>query len=73
MVRASLNKANGSGCGQAFDNLSMVADLGHRITFVTMSKLTAVWCNRDCKEEITGLGVELYDSRHWKDYVETKY
>ena len=63
------NKANGSGFGRAFDNLSMVAELGHRITVVLMESLSASSCNARCRDEITGLGVELRDG-DWVKYVD---
>ena len=69
LEQSAPNKANGSGFGRAFDNLSVVAELGHRVTVVLMETLSASWCNKRCRDEITGLGVELHDG-NWEKYVE---
>ena len=61
-------KSNGSGFGRAFDNLSMVASLGHRVTVVLQEGLSSSNCNKDCIEEITDLGVELQDG-NWEEYA----
>ena len=63
------NKENGSGFGRAYDNLSMVAELGHRITVVVEQQLAATWCNKECRKKIAGLGVELVDE-DWEEYAE---
>ena len=53
------NQSKGSGYGRSFDNLSMLAGLGHRVTLATwMSPETENWCDDACIDEITGLGVE---------------
>jgi len=53
------NRHNGGGYGRAFDNLSMLAELGHRITVVSYGQSSIDWCNEDCHDEIRQLGVEL--------------
>ena len=59
------NKAQGSGFGRSFDNLSMIADLGHRVTLITEGETTN-WCNKPCLAEIRGLGVEYVHTNKLK-------
>ena len=53
------NKAMGAGFGRSFDNLSMLADLGHRITMVPALKTEESFCDLKCRREIQDLGVEV--------------
>ena len=61
------NKSRGSGFGRSFDNLSMIAGLGHRITLATLQPPTDDnWCDKSCVKEITELGIE-YVTTKWDD------
>ncbi len=60
---------NGSGSERAFDNLSIAAGLGHRITLALQQTFTATECNRECRDQITNLGVEIMHGS-WEDYVD---
>ena len=69
----SPNKSRGSGYGRSFDNLSMLADLGHRVTLVTWLPLDSEnWCDDACVDEITGLGVEYVTTSNWDDVVQSR-
>lgn len=63
------NKSMGAGFGRAFDNLSMLAEQGHRLTLFTedhpgLNK----WCTKTCLEEIIDLGIE-YALDHTFDHL----
>mmetsp|Transcript_7873 Transcript_7873/g.11720 ORF Transcript_7873/g.11720 Transcript_7873/m.11720 type:complete len:408 (+) Transcript_7873:1237-2460(+) len=65
------NKSRGSGFGRAFDNLSMIAELGHRITLVTeCGPDIDDWCDKACVDSITGLGIE-YANHKFKDMIKS--
>ena len=68
MEQAAPNPDNGSGFGRAFDNLSIAAELGHKITVVLQQKISASWCNKQCRERISDLGVEMI-ADDWMEYV----
>ena len=50
------NSFEGAGFGRAFDNLSMFAELGQKVTVLTRS----IEKNDDIVERITDLGIEYY-------------
>ena len=50
------NSFEGAGFGRAFDNLSMLAELGQKVTVLTRS----IEKNDDIVERITDLGIEYY-------------
>ena len=69
----SPNKSRGSGFGRSFDNLSMLADLGHRVTLVTLLPLDSEnWCDDNCVDEITGLGIEYATTSNWDKLVQSR-
>ena len=58
------DKSRGSGFGRAFDNVSMLASLGHKVTILSYHDDDYHggpynWCSKKCRDEIVGLGVEL--------------
>jgi Predicted glycosyltransferases len=53
------NKQMGSGFGRAFDNLSILASLGHRVTVVSLNPVTDGWCDVSCLDRIRQLGIEV--------------
>eukprot|EP00550_Attheya_septentrionalis_P009137 CAMPEP_0198285732 /NCGR_PEP_ID=MMETSP1449-20131203/4967_1 /TAXON_ID=420275 /ORGANISM="Attheya septentrionalis, Strain CCMP2084" /LENGTH=684 /DNA_ID=CAMNT_0043983265 /DNA_START=220 /DNA_END=2271 /DNA_ORIENTATION=+ len=65
------NKTKGSGYGRAFDNIAMIATLGHRVTVVSQVPATSEWCNAICRSEIVSLGVELVTSS-WESLVDSR-
>jgi GT2 family glycosyltransferase len=65
------NHAKGSGYGRSFDNLSMIAELGHRVTLITWLPREG-WCDDECVDEITSLGVEYVDKGQWNDIVQSR-
>ncbi len=69
LEQAAPNPDNGSGFGRAFDNLSVAAELGHKITVLLQQKISASWCNKKCRERISDLGVEMI-SEDWQAYVD---
>jgi len=69
----SPNKSRGSGYGRSFDNLSMIADLGHRVTLVTLlPRDSENWCDDACVEEITRLGIEYVTTSKWDELVQSR-
>ncbi len=66
------NPDNGSGFGRAFDSLSIVSDLGHRITLVFQQELSNSWCDETCQDRISDMGVQMISARDWNDYA-TEY
>ena len=67
------NKSRGSGFGRSFDNLSMIAELGHRVTLVTwLPQDTEKWCDDACVDEITALGVEYVTTSQWDELVQSR-
>jgi GT2 family glycosyltransferase len=67
----SPNKSMGSGHGRSFDNLSMMAELGHRVTLITWLPGDG-WCDDECVDEITALGVEYVDRGKWDGVVQSR-
>jgi GT2 family glycosyltransferase len=65
------NHAKGSGYGRSFDNLSMLAELGHRVTLITWLPREG-WCDDECVDEITALGVEYVDKGKWSELVQSR-
>jgi GT2 family glycosyltransferase len=65
------NKSMGRGFGRAFDNIFMLADLGHRITVAALSVPTEEWCNDDCLQETRRLGVEVVTTP-WEEFTESR-
>mmetsp|Transcript_7463 Transcript_7463/g.14124 ORF Transcript_7463/g.14124 Transcript_7463/m.14124 type:complete len:819 (-) Transcript_7463:1552-4008(-) len=63
------NKDMGSGFGRAFDNLSVLASLGYRITAVSLEPVTDKWCNVKCLNDIRQLGIEVVTSGLREFYV----
>jgi hypothetical protein len=60
------NKSRGSGYGRSFDNLSMLAELGHRVTLITSDPYDSKnWCDEKCVDEITSLGIEYVTNTEW--------
>lgn len=52
------NKLRGAGYGRAFDNLSMITELGHRVTITALEQRDG-FCDGPCLDELTtDLGVE---------------
>eukprot|EP00586_Coscinodiscus_wailesii_P000698 CAMPEP_0172484550 /NCGR_PEP_ID=MMETSP1066-20121228/12048_1 /TAXON_ID=671091 /ORGANISM="Coscinodiscus wailesii, Strain CCMP2513" /LENGTH=752 /DNA_ID=CAMNT_0013249159 /DNA_START=284 /DNA_END=2542 /DNA_ORIENTATION=+ len=69
------DKSKGSGYGRSFDNLSMIADLGHYLTLVSLSppQETKEWCDNKCIDQITSLGIEYYASTSdWDSLVQSR-
>ena len=65
------NKSKGAGFGRAFDNIEMLADLGHRITVVSYYPQPDKWCDDDCMNELTQLGVEVVTT-NWEEFMESR-
>jgi hypothetical protein len=65
------NKSKGRGFGRAFDNIKMLADLGHRITVASYYPQPDAWCEENCMSELTQLGVEVVTS-NWEDFMESR-
>jgi hypothetical protein len=65
------NKSKGSGYGRAFDNLSMIAELGHRLTLITWLRRDG-WCDEECVDEITALGIEYVADGKWEDLLQSR-
>ncbi len=61
------NKAMGSGFGRSFDNLSMISELGHRITMITANTNNEDWCEDECIDKIARLGIEYITSSEQRD------
>ena len=61
----------GSGFGRSFDNISMLAQLGHRVTVASYHDATDDWCDAQCRKEITDLGVEVI-SQDWEGLMESR-
>jgi hypothetical protein len=53
------NKQIGSGFGRAFDNLSILASLGHRVTVAALKPKLDKYCNAKCIGQINDLGIEV--------------
>ncbi len=69
LEQAAPKPTDGSRSERAFDNLSIAAGLGHRITLVLQQNYTAAECNKECRDQITNLGVEIITGS-WEEYVE---
>jgi hypothetical protein len=63
------NKQMGSGFGRAFDNLSILARLGHKVTVVSLEAVRDDWCNGSCLDLIRQLGIEVITCGWNKFYV----
>jgi GT2 family glycosyltransferase len=67
------NKSRGSGYGRAFDNLSMISDLGHRMTLVTLYPPSENdWCDESCLTKISGLGIEYETKRSLEEVFNSR-
>jgi len=53
------NPKQGGGYGRAYDNVKMIAELGHMITVVTLLPNTDKWCNQICRLDLSQSGIEL--------------
>ena len=67
------DKSRGAGFGRAFENVSMLANLGHKVTVLSLNDDDNHggpynWCSKKCRDEIVGLGVELVTTS-WKAFV----
>jgi glycosyltransferase involved in cell wall biosynthesis len=62
------NPAKGGGFGRSFDNLSMIVELGHRVTVASYTKTSDQWCDWFCRERIQELGIEVYTGA-WEEMV----
>ena len=65
------NKLEGRGFGRSYDNVAMIADLGHRVTVTSALPIKDGWCDSKCYKEITNLGVELVTDP-WESLVESR-
>mmetsp|Transcript_4202 Transcript_4202/g.4836 ORF Transcript_4202/g.4836 Transcript_4202/m.4836 type:complete len:876 (+) Transcript_4202:264-2891(+) len=66
------NKSQGAGFGRAFDNLSMLAELGHRITVTKVDEnASESWCDMKCRNKLLSLGIEVVYS-DWYDFAESR-
>jgi len=66
------NKSQGGGYGRAFDNLSMLAKLGHRITATKIEeKVSKGWCDVKCRKRLLKLGIEVVYS-DWYNLAELR-
>jgi GT2 family glycosyltransferase len=73
MDERSPNKSRGAGFGRSFDNLSMLAELGHRVTLITSDPYDSKnWCDEKCVDEITSLGIEYVTNTEWNKLVESR-
>uniref|UniRef100_A0A7S1ZWM9 Glycosyltransferase 2-like domain-containing protein n=1 Tax=Ditylum brightwellii TaxID=49249 RepID=A0A7S1ZWM9_9STRA len=67
------NKSRGSGFGRAFDNLSMISELGHRITLVTLYPPSEnYWCDESCLDKIARLGIEYETRKSWEEVFQSR-
>ncbi len=58
------DKSRGSGFGRAFDNVSMLANMGHKVTVLSLNDDDNHggpynWCSKKCRDELVELGIEL--------------
>mmetsp|Transcript_27131 Transcript_27131/g.42173 ORF Transcript_27131/g.42173 Transcript_27131/m.42173 type:complete len:524 (+) Transcript_27131:756-2327(+) len=56
---------------RTFDHLSILSELGHRVTFATIQGDPIIRCNSSCRREISNLGVEFVPVG-WKEVVEAR-
>jgi len=65
------NRSKGRGFGRAFDNIEMLANLGHRITVASYYPRPDKWCDEDCINELTQLGVEVVTT-DWQELMKSR-
>ncbi|KAL3908648.1 MAG: hypothetical protein SGILL_008404, partial [Bacillariaceae sp.] len=65
------NPSKGGGFGRSFDNLSMIAELGHRVTVASYTKTTDKWCDWSCREKIQEMGIEVFPGS-WEEMAEER-
>jgi len=66
------NKRFGAGYGRAFDNLSMLSELGHRVTVVTTGPWGEPWCNAECLQEFANAGIELAARTDYGELIKSR-
>jgi len=65
------NKSQGGGFGRAFDNISMMTALGHRVTIAQYHPYSEDWCDKDCVKKLTDLGAEVVLS-DWEKFYQSR-
>jgi len=69
------NPKQGSGYGRAFDNLLMIAELGHMITVATVEPNSDSWCDESCRMELSQCGIELAIPKNitsWEIFLQSR-
>ena len=65
------NPKRGSGYGRSYDNLSIIAELGHRVTLISYHTNTDDWCDHDCRQDILDWGIEVVTGP-WEAHVKSR-
>jgi hypothetical protein len=66
------NQHMGQGFGRAFDNLSMLSNLGHRVTVMSLEMPTEEWCDAICLDETRRLGIEVVATIPWEEFTKAR-